>query len=150
MRRIVTFLFIIFISGCGFKPLYLNKSQNDFMYSEITSKGNETINKVIINRLQIRKDKSNQQKNKFHIESSLITKIASKNSKGQATSYGMELYVEIKTINKDEFTKKKQFVERFLYNNKENKFELVQYQNKIQNNLINKIIEDIIIYLNIK
>lgn len=150
MRRIVTFLFIIFISGCGFKPLYLNKNQNDFIYSEITSKGNETINKVIINRLQIRKDKSSQQKNKFHIESSLITKIASKNSKGQATSYGMELYVEIKTINKDEFAKKKQFVERFLYSNKENKFELVQYQNKIQNNLINKIIEDIIIYLNIK
>ena len=41
------------------------------------------------------------------------------------------------------------FIKEFSYNIKDNKFELVRYQDEIKNNLINKIIEDIILYMNI-
>jgi hypothetical protein len=150
MKKITSILFIILFSGCGFQPLYLNNNLSDVTYSEIISKGDEEINKNIINRIFIKEDKSNQQLDKFNIESSFTTKITSKNSKGQVTSYLSELYVEIEIISKNEIIKNKKFLEKFSYNNKENKFELIQYQNKIQKNLVNKIVKDVIVYLNIK
>ena len=39
------------------------------------------------------------------------------------------------------------FNESLSYNNKENKFELKQFENNLTNNLINKISTDIITYL---
>ena len=41
------------------------------------------------------------------------------------------------------------FIEQFSYNNKDNKFELLQYQEEVKNNLINKIIEQAILYINL-
>ena len=43
----------------------------------------------------------------------------------------------------------KSFSEEFAYNNKDNKFELVEYQENIKEDLINKIIEDTILFLNL-
>jgi len=150
MKKITSILFIILFSSCGFQPLYLNNNLSDVTYSEIISKGDKGINKNIINRIFIKEDKSNQQLDNFSIESSFTTKITSKNSKGQVTSYLSELYVEIEIINKNKIIKNKEFLEKFSYNNKENKFELIQYQNRIQKNLVNKIVKDIIVYLNMK
>ena len=45
--------------------------------------------------------------------------------------------------------KTKAFSEDFTYNNIENKYDLSTYQNDVENNLINKIVEDIIIFLNL-
>ena len=42
---------------------------------------------------------------------------------------------------------KKNFTSRFNYNTSANKFELSQYEKEIEETLINKIIEDCIIYL---
>ena len=39
--------------------------------------------------------------------------------------------------------------EEFSYKNKENKFDLSQYEMNIEQNLINKIIEKLIVYINI-
>ena len=41
------------------------------------------------------------------------------------------------------------FSKQFSYSNKDNKFELVQYQNEIKNNLINKNYKDIILHVNL-
>ena len=46
-----------------------------------------------------------------------------------------------------EILKNEKFVESFLYNKKDNKFELSNYQNDVKDNLINKILE-IILFLN--
>ena len=39
------------------------------------------------------------------------------------------------------------FAESFDYNNKSNKFDLKKYERNIQNNLIDKIIENVTLYL---
>ena len=57
--------------------------------------------------------------------------------------------VNIKIVNKiNEDTQNKNFIKEFTYNNKQNKFELIKYQNSIKDDLIDKIINEIIIYLN--
>ena len=45
--------------------------------------------------------------------------------------------------------KNKTFMEDFSYNSRDNKFELVEYQDEVRDDIIKKIIEEIIIYLSI-
>lgn len=55
------------------------------------------------------------------------------------------------TIIKDgKISKEKTFRESFDYNNIENKYDLSTYQNDVENNLIDKIVEDLIIFINLK
>ena len=59
------------------------------------------------------------------------------------------MFVEL-TINEDgKVFKNKSFSQEFTYNNQDNKFDLVEYQNEVIVNITNKIIEEIIIYLNL-
>ena len=44
---------------------------------------------------------------------------------------------------------KKMFSEEFLYKNLDNKFDLYEYETNVQNDLIKKITEELIVYLNI-
>jgi len=52
--------------------------------------------------------------------------------------------------NNDNTLSKKEFNEEFSYKNKDNKFDLSEYEINVENNLVDKIIENLIIYLNIK
>ena len=65
-------------------------------------------------------------------------------------TYITSISVDLVIINKDKSSINKTFVKDFLYNNKDNKFELVKYQQEIKSNLINEIIEEIILFLNVK
>ena len=72
----------------------------------------------------------------------------SKNSKGQATSYRTLILVKLSILDdKGNLIKEKKLSRQLSYNSKNNKFKLREYQIEIENNLINKIIEDINIYL---
>ena len=58
------------------------------------------------------------------------------------------MFVDIKIDDKNKNdVKSKKFTKVFTYSNKKNKFELVEYQNAIKNNLIKEIISEITIYL---
>ena len=45
--------------------------------------------------------------------------------------------------------RQKSFSKDFSYNNLDNKFDLANYQDDVENNLVNKIIEELIIFINI-
>ena len=60
----------------------------------------------------------------------------------------MVVNLEIKNTN-NEIIQKRNFTKEFSYNNKQNKFELTEYQSSIKDNLIDKIISDTIIFLNL-
>ena len=53
-------------------------------------------------------------------------------------------------MNNNETIKERNFFEEFSYNTKKNKFDLIEYQKTIQNDLISQVIRDINIYLNLK
>ena len=50
-------------------------------------------------------------------------------------------------MNNQKVIKERNFSEEFSYNNKENKFDLREYQNQIENNLINNIVEELIVFI---
>ena len=74
----------------------------------------------------------------------------SKDSKGQITSYRSTIILDFKIKNKNNVVKNRRFIKDFSYNNMKNKFELTEYQKNIEKSLTKKIIEELIIYLDLE
>ena len=118
-------------------------------FNKINYKGDNDINKKIINSLSIKINEFDDNLNNLTLNSSFGVTETSKNTKGQVESYRSKVSVNVIISNKNNIILDKMFSKQFSYSNKDNKFELVQYQNEIKNNLINKIIEDIILHINL-
>ena len=149
MKKILIISIIFITSSCGYQPLYSKKSFNDLEFKIITLKGNKNLNQKIINTLSIKENKKLLTKNELTIETNIQIFETSKNTKGQVKSYRSTAATSIIIKNDDIVTKNKKFVQSFSYNNKANKYELKEYQKEIEDNLVNKIIEELIIYMNL-
>ena len=148
MKKIF-FILLFFISSCGYQPLYLNKDLKNFKFRKITLTGDNYTNKKITNTISIQENNEAKNEKELFISSSSKIQETSKNSKGQVESFRIIVTINLKIINKiNEDSQNKNFIKEFTYNNKQNKFELIEYQNSIKDDLIDKIINDIIIYLN--
>ena len=148
MKKIF-FILLFFISSCGYQPLYQNKDLKNFKFRKITLTGDDYINKRVTNTISIQENNETKNEKELFISSSSKIQETSKNSKGQVESFRIIVTINLKIINKiDEDSQNKNFIKEFTYNNKQNKFELIEYQNSIKDDLIDKIINDIIIYLN--
>ncbi len=143
-------IFLFFISACGYQPLYkVNKNFINLEINEAKIVGNTEISKKIVEKLPFTINKKDKLLNKIRVQSKINVIETSKNSKGQVTSYRTTINVNFKILNKDDGVILEKFLKReFSYNSNENKFKFKEYQNKIKQNLINKIVEDIIIDLN--
>ena len=118
-------------------------------FNKIVSIGDQRLNKKIINTVGLLESEFNESLNELSLETNFDIEETSKNSKGQVETYRSVINVKL-TIKKDEkILKSKNFLKEFSYNNKDNKFELTQYQSEIKNNLINKSSEEILLFLNL-
>ena len=147
MKKILLILFFI-VTACGYEPLYKTKNEIDKInISDIEISGDITLGKKILSKLSVKiiKDKS---LNKLILDSNKNIIETSKNSQGQVASYRTTVIVKLSLLdNKNNLIKERTISKDFLYNTIENKFKLKEYQIEVENNLINKIIEDINIYL---
>ena len=151
MMKKTFFILLFFISSCGYQSIYINKSSDIYEFKNIIFHGDNYINNKIINILSIKENNEIDNKDILHISSSYNTEEISKNSKGQVELYKSTINVnlQIKNIN-NQVVQKRNFAKDFTYNNKQNKFDLAQYQSSIKDDLINKIVGDTIIFLNSK
>lgn len=148
MKKII-FILIFLITSCGYKPIFSNNNLKNFEYSKINYEGDKDINRNIESTISLKENKANKMLNELLIRSSFEVKETSKNKKGQVNSYSSRIFVNLTIKKNEKIIKNKIFIEEFFYNNKDNKFELVDYQADIKTDLINKIVEDIIVFLNL-
>jgi hypothetical protein len=149
MKKILI-LIIFLTAACGYQPIYISKNTENYTFKEITLTGNDKINKKIVSALNLKKDSTGVNKNEAYIDSDINIFVTSKNSKGQITSYRTTITLNFKIKDNNEITKNKKFLKNFSYNNKENKFKLNQYQKSIEKSLTKKIIEEMVIYLDLQ
>ncbi len=143
------FILLFFISSCGYQPIYINKPSEIYEFKKISLNGDNYINNKIINILSIKENTEIDNKNDLYISSFYETEEVSKNSKGQIEIYKSSINVNLKIKdNNNKIIQNRNFAKEFTYNNKQNKFDLAQYQKSNKDDLINKIISDIIIFLN--
>lgn len=148
IKKIIIIPFL-FLFGCGYQPIYTSNNLNKLEFYTIHKKGNEQINKAIITSANFFENKTNKKLNELYIDSVHIINENSLNSKKNIQTYNSKVVVNLIIKNNEKITKQRVFIKEQNYDNKENRFEVIEYQNKIKQNLIEAIIEEIILYLRI-
>ena len=136
------------LSNCGYEPLYLKKIDFNELIQSLQVEGNKKVNRKIISSLNI-DNKNKTSGYKLIINSEKILETTSKDAAKNTSIYKTKIIVKIILLDGDKIFKEKTFNKEFTYNNTKNKFDLSQYQNEIEINLIDKIIEEILIFLTI-
>ena len=142
---IILILSTFIITSCGYKSIYSSKNLNfNIIEFEVTDK--TKISRKIKSNLD--SYKKNNSKNFYYIKinSKKEINIISKDSKGDPSNFVMNIISEITILNDEKIVKNKVFSESFNYKNSSNKFDLKQYEKNIEENLTDKIIENIISY----
>tara|TARA_Y100000816_G_scaffold287548_1_gene270499 strand:+ start:645 stop:1094 length:450 start_codon:yes stop_codon:yes gene_type:complete len=149
MKKKLIFI-LLFLTSCGFEPIYSSKNSNDFIFKKIETIGEKTINRRIISAISAKENSISFSHKKLILENEKNIIETSKNTKGQPDSFKMTIKFKITLIDNKNNSSEKIFYEEFSYKNKDNKFDLSEYEIKLENDLIDKIIEDLIIYINIQ
>ena len=151
IKKIFIISAILFLSNCGYQPLYVDKNNLLLKFNKISTDGNEEVNRKIISTIGINEAQDQVNSYLLKINSNKEKQIAAKNSSGDVTSYRMLISINISLINPNDnnkVVKSKQFNASFTYNNADNKFQLSQDEKNIINNLIETVSGKIFIYLN--
>jgi len=147
MIKRILLISLILMTACGYQPIY-NKIILEYKFYEIDLQGDQTINNKIINTLKITQSNEVKLFDKLSIKSSKNIQETSKNSRGQVETYRSNFNVEVSITRDNRIIKKQNFNENFSYDNKTSKFELIQYQIEVENIILNKIINDLVLFLN--
>ena len=149
MKKIIFikfFILLIFITSCGYTPIFSNKNI-DFSIAGIELTGNNKLNKILNNKLNIYKNLDSEKKYYLKINTDVNKKISSKDSKGNAKNFELTVSINANIQDGTGNIKEKLFIKSINYNNSSNKFDLKKYENQSSEILVSKISEEIIIYL---
>jgi len=144
MKNLTKYLLIfIFLYSCGYQPILSNKGST-FTYKNLYLEGDNSLSKLISKNLKSIKNENSR--NSLEISSKIIKNIASKDKKGNPDILDMSINVKVKVLNIDNKIEKN-FTEKITYNNSSSKFKLKEFEKKQVSNLVQKISQDINLYL---
>jgi hypothetical protein len=146
MKKFLIIFF--FITACGYQPLYLIK--DEIFFEKITLSGDKRINRKIVSTSAIKKSSEGNLNNEIILNTNKNIITTSRDSKGQPATFKSLIEVKFTIMKDGKISREKTFRESFDYNNIENKYDLSTYQNDVEDNLIDKIVEDLIIFINLK
>ena len=139
-----SFLFFLILTNCGYEPIYSTKNLN-FSIGSIEKK-NTSLNNKFAKSISALKAEETVRNINIEIESDKKIRIKSKDSKGNALVFELEISLKILNINVKNRSEKI-LSRKITYNNSDDKFKLKQYENELEEILITKIVEDLINYL---
>ena len=146
-NNIFFFLVFLFLTQCGYETIYSSKNIK-FNIKEIKIENNLNIGRQIKNRLEIfSSDSSKSLSYILKINSYFSKTTASKDKQGNPKTFNLSVIVNSTFIDNQNVERNKNFVENINYNNDENKFSLKQYEDSLIENLTDKIVDNLLIYL---
>jgi len=152
IKKITYILIFFFLTSCGYQAIYSKKNSTKISINKIELIGNKNINRKIISFANLKKINSEKYSYNLTLISSKKIEAIAKDNTGNTSVYKTTIDIEFylkDPNNQDQIFKEKKFSSNFSYNNIDNKFDLSQYQKNIEENLINKIVEEIIIFLSL-
>jgi len=148
MKSLIAIIVLcLFLTNCGFKPIYNSKNSN-FEIIEIENK-NENKNSFFIEKtIMSLSNKEAINKVKLEIDYKQSISIILKDSKGDPSKKKLSINVTLRVKNdRDNVLASQNFNEEFSYDVQSDKFGMAQYEENITNNLNGKISNDIIFLL---
>ena len=138
---------VLSLANCGYQPIYSKKNILDLPIREINLMGNKNIGRQIIPLLNLNTQNGKDSKYSLQLTSDTKVQTVAKNRSGTASVYNTTMNVILTLHEGEQKIKEKTFNQSFTYNNIKNKFDLSQYQRDIKKNLINKISNEILVFL---
>ena len=146
-NNIFFFLIFLFLTQCGYETIYSSKNIK-FNVKEIKIENNLDIGRQIKNRLEIfSSDSPSNESYILEINSYFDKTTASKDKQGNPKTFNINVTANITFIDNENIERNKSFVENINYNNDENKFSLKKYENSLIENLTDKIVDNLLIFL---
>ena len=151
MIKIIKYLFVLlYLNSCGYSPIYELNQKLDFKLGVINFSGDKKIGREIEKGLE--KFKNNESQNIFDLDFAVTKKevVVTKDKKGDPSSFKITIELDLDLTRKSNgrtFTKN--FIKETTFSSMDNKFELDQYKNNIEKNMIFKILQDVNVFFNI-
>ena len=151
MKKISYLLIFFMLTGCGYEPIYSKKNSKDILIKNYILEGDKNINKKLVSLLNLKND-NGQKLSSYNLilDSKKNIETAAKDSSGNISIYKTTISINFSLNSLDSGTKifeSKNFDASFSYNSIKNKFDLSQYQKTIEQNLIERLAEEILIYI---
>ena len=147
IKKKIFLILIIFLSNCGYNPIYLKKIDTEVLINSYQLIGDKNINRSIISYLGIKNNDNTNAKYNLKLNSTKLVETVAKDKVGNTSVYKTTIRVELSISEGNSVIKERIFVSSFVYNNISNKFDLFQYQKNIDKNLIKNLSEKIFIFL---
>ena len=149
-KKLFSLLFMLFLSACGYQSIYSDLNSQNLSINKISTSGDVSINRKILNLTKIKENKEkNLYSHNLNLISTKIKEVVAKDAFGNASVFKMMVNIDFSLTIEDQKNKGKIFTSSFIYNNSNNKFDLSQYENIVENNLIEKLAEEIMIFINL-
>ena len=142
-KFLLVFIALFIISSCSYKPI-LTSNKNDFTLENISSDTQSKINLIIKKNLLDRSGNSENNKYDLNFSTEDEKEIVSSNENGDPTIFKIKVIINyaLSQDNKIIFTNK--IVKQVNYNNINDKFELLKYEENILNSLLKNISQEIL------
>ena len=144
---IYCFLIFIFLNSCGYQRIYQSTKLN-YNVTKIEFKSDQKINKSIKRIIENLNKNVDGKQIKVVVNSQRNKTIITKDKKGDPNLFSLSINVEMYLYEEEILLSKKTFKKENKYSNQENKFNLNIYEQDLEKNLNEKIIEEIFRYLN--
>ena len=150
MTKKITAIFLFFmLVGCGFSPIYTNKSDLKFNIEILNSSGEKEINKYIYTHLKKYTDTNLDEKIIIKIDTSYSKINLSKDSKGSSTGYKLIATTRF-NIRSNELENNVSFTEKLILNRFDDVFEEKRYETKMKEDIAILTVKKLIRYLKTK
>ena len=145
MSRLIKLFFVLFVlSGCAYEPVLLKKNYN-FYFTEVEAEGEKEINEVI--KQTFTENTKIESINNYQIffSSKLNKNIVASNKRGDPKIYKINISLNYKLKSDNSIIFENEILKQATFNNIDDKFELLKYEENIVENLSKKFAEDILI-----
>lgn len=143
IKPIKIFLTFCLLYGCAYEPILLNKNYN-FNFVDINSEGNQQINSLIKNRLSKNTAKNSGQSYEIYFLSKKVREVVTSNTQGDPAIFKIIIKLKYKIMQNNKEVLANLLSKQVTYNNIDDKFELLKYEENIIKSLSEKFVDDIL------
>tara|TARA_B100000401_G_C52600979_1_gene621968 strand:- start:291 stop:749 length:459 start_codon:yes stop_codon:yes gene_type:complete len=146
IKKFFILIYVIFLWGCGYQPLYQNLSNTDYNILIKEINGDRDINNLLVSKLKSYNSNNTNKNYEITINSIYNKEIVAKDTTGAASEYKIIVSVNFKIIG-NKLNKDLNFTEDFNMKSLSDKLEENDYEKNIKSTLINSITRKLILEL---
>ena len=148
-KIIIILLSTLYLTSCGFTPIY-SKKNLDFQINNIQFEGDREIKAILLSNLSIYKTKKKDKYNyDLNIKSEKKVEIASKNTKGEATVYKININSTVEVFLDDKLLLTKHYNNSSIYSSEKKIIKMKEIESRNLSNLSSKLASEIILTLSL-